>query len=304
MKKLLLLLLFIPCVVYGQAKVGTAGAQFLEIGPSARGQAMGNMYMSVTNDVFAVYYNPGAVAANKGKELALSYIKYPADINYNFFAFTMPAYRIGGKIGFSGTALYMDQMPVRTPAHPEGTGQTFTAADYSFGLTYSRMLTDRFSVGVTAKYIGEYLADEKALGWAADIGTIYFTGFHNMRLGIAVTNFGPDMKFIDRPYPLPMNFRFSISSDIISDATNLLTVGFYGSHPADNLEKFSLGTEYWFNRMLAVRGSWEIQHDSERFSAGAGLNIPLGNFFAKADYSYTDMKYLTDIHRFTIGLQF
>jgi len=47
-------------VVFSQAKVGTTGAQFLELGVSSRAMAMGEAYTAVVDDISAVYYNPAA----------------------------------------------------------------------------------------------------------------------------------------------------------------------------------------------------------------------------------------------------
>jgi len=301
---ILLAILIFPVFAMGQAKVGTSGAQFLEINPTARATAMGDVYLSVANDAEALYLNPAGISAFPARSVIFSHIRYPADIQLNFLGVTYPTSFLGGVVGFSAVSLSMDDMPVRTPAHPEGTGQTFTASDYSAALTYSRRLTDRFSVALTGKFISEYYADESAFGWAFDIGTLYLTGFKNMRIGMCISNFGPDMKFIEQTYPLPMNFKFSISSDILSSTRHKLTLGFYGSHPNDNVEKFALGGEYWFQNLAALRGSYKIQHDSEVFNLGGGVRVPIGQVNLRLDYAFSKMKNLADLHRFTISAEF
>ena len=111
----------------------------------------------------------------------------------------------------SVTYLTTDQMDETTPKHPNGTGRTFSAGDVAVGLTYSQMLTDKFSVGGTVKYINETLADKSASGWAADVGTYYNTGWRSVRIAMLTSNFGPDMNFVDGPFPMPMNFTFGMA---------------------------------------------------------------------------------------------
>ena len=61
---LFLVLLLLPGVLYGQAKVATAGAQFLEIGVSARAVGMGEAFIAVADDATAIYQTTwGAQAA-------------------------------------------------------------------------------------------------------------------------------------------------------------------------------------------------------------------------------------------------
>ena len=53
-----LLFLISPSKVLGQAKVGTTGAQFLELGVSARAMGMAEAFTAVSDDISSVYYNP------------------------------------------------------------------------------------------------------------------------------------------------------------------------------------------------------------------------------------------------------
>ncbi|MBD3217903.1 MAG: hypothetical protein GF310_06450, partial [candidate division Zixibacteria bacterium] len=81
---IILTLLLLPGVLHGQAKVATAGAQFLEIGVSARAVAMGGSFTSIADDASAVYYNPAGMTQIFEKEFMFSHIDYVADMNYEF----------------------------------------------------------------------------------------------------------------------------------------------------------------------------------------------------------------------------
>ena len=84
-------------------------------------------------------------------------------------------------------------MDVTTVEHPEGTGETFSCTDMVAGLTFSRMLTDRFSAGLTVKYVREQWDDVSAGGIAVDMGTLYDTGFKTLRIGMAIQHFGGEL---------------------------------------------------------------------------------------------------------------
>ncbi|MCP4704137.1 MAG: PorV/PorQ family protein, partial [candidate division Zixibacteria bacterium] len=180
--------------------------------------------------------------------------------------------------------------------------------DFAFSISYGRFLTDKFSLGITAKFIHEGLQLESTSGWAADVGTCYNSGYKNFKIGMAITNFGPDFKYdIDnaKPFPLPMNFKFGASIDIISTDSHLLILGADGYHPADNLEKYNFGAEYWFLDKFSLRVGERFNYDSDGFTAGAGLRLPVGEDIELAvDYAYQDFGYLTQVHRFSLGLGF
>lgn len=315
MRKILLLLplaivLLIPNMSFGQAKVGTAGAQFLEIGVSARAMGMGEAFLGVADDASVLYYNPAALSLLGQKEIILTHIDYPADINYEFAGLAIPTPSFAGTFGISFYMLGMDDMPV-TGYNSRTGGQTFTAKDYALGISYGAGLTDRFSLGVTLKYIAQYIEKESAMGWAADIGTYYDTGFRNFKICMALANFGPDMKFIEEPYPLPIDFRFGTSIDVVNTASSQLTFAAQGSHPNDNLEKYNFGLEYWYNSMFAIRAGKKFNYDyydeSDTFGGmtfGAGAKFMLSDYQLALDYAYQDLGWLDSVNRFSLGLKF
>ena len=314
MKRLLLvgvILLFLPTLVYGQAKVGTAGAQFLEIGVSARAVGMGEAFLAISDDASALYYNPAGLVQLNQLELIAAYIDYPAGINYGFFGLAYPSNNLGGVWGVSFSALSTGDIPWTTYYDPMGdmaseysSNQTFVASEYALGLSYGASLTDRFSVGLTFKFINESYESETATGWAMDVGTLYDTGFRGFKIAMVISNFGPDLRFIEMDYPLPMNFKFGGSMDIINNGSHKATFGLEGSHPSDNLEKFNGGLEYCYNKLLTLRVGNHFEHDAGGFSAGAGLNIKMSQFKLGFDYAYHDFGYLSEIHRFSVNMKF
>lgn len=311
--------------VWGQAKVGTAGLQFLDIGVSARAVAMGGAFAAVANDVFAVYYNAAGLAALGQKQAAFSHIDYPAGIHYEFAALCFPVRKLGGVLGFSVYDFQSGAIPITTYNFPNGTGEITHAQDLALGVTFSRYLTDHFSFGFTGKFIVEDLADREASGWAADIGTLYDTGFRNFRIAMRISNFGPNFAFGKREegfkdFPLPTDFHFGVAIDLVESPTHRAILAFEGSHPPDNLEKFNGGLEYWYSEKLALRLGVRGRDDTDArgtlasgaikysnglgLAAGAGFRLPVHRFKLSADYAYQDAHDLGAFHRLSVGLSF
>jgi len=300
----LLLLMLIPGIIYGQAKVGTAGAQFLEIGISARAVGMGDAFVAVSDDATAMYYNPAGLTQLYDREVVVAAIDYPADIQYGFAGIAYPLYRFGGVLGIGMYALDAGDMQETTYEYSEGTGRTFGAASYALAMSYGRNLTDRFSVGLTLKFIDEHYEDERSSGWAADVGTSYNTGFRNFKISMVITNFGPDMTFISESYPLPINFRFGGAIDIVEGEHHRGTFSLEAQHPSDNLEKYNAGFEYSLDSHYFLRVGQRFQYDEGSFSAGGGIHVPFESMELQLDYAYQDYGLLTQAHRFTLGLKF
>ncbi len=302
-----LTVLLCPVQLHAQAKVGTTGAQFLELGVSARAMGMAEAFVAVADDISAAYYNPAGLTYLYGREAAFTYIKMPADINYGFAALGLPLESIGGVLGIGVYALSSGDIIERTyfSGEEKGTGRVFAWNDFSLAVSYSRYLTDRFSVGITVKYVGEFVHDYSANGWAADVGTLYNTGFRGFKIGMVITNFGPDMKFIKNAYPLPINFRFGGAINVIEGVDHLVTFATEGSHPSDNLEKYNSGLEYVFKERFILRAGGRFNYDVDGFTLGGGLRLPFGEEGELGfDYAFQDFGVLTEVHRFTMIIAF
>lgn len=301
---LLLVLLLLPVMLLGQAKVGTAGAQFLKLGVSARAIGMGEAFVAVSNDATAMYYNPAGLTQLYNREAVFTHVAYPASINYEFAGVAMPLYRLGGVVGVGVYMLNAGDINETTYEYPLGSGRTFGAREYAIGLSYGRNLTDRFSVGLTLKLIDEMYEDERSTGWAADVGTSYDTGFRDFKISMVITNFGPDMTFIRESYPLPINFRFGGAINVLEMEHHQGVFALEAAHPSDNLEKYNAGFEYRYNERYFLRLGKKFNYDEASLSFGGGVWLPYNKMQLRIDYGYQDMGRLDQAHRFTLGLTF
>ena len=141
-------------------KRGTAAAEFLSIPVGARATAMGNAFSATVDDATAMYWNPAGMTALPHATFAVEYAQWLVNIDFNYAAVVVP---MGfGTVGLAVTALNTPNMEVTTVAEQNGTGETFDASSYALALSYARALTDRFSIGGTAKFITERIWQELA----------------------------------------------------------------------------------------------------------------------------------------------
>jgi len=325
------ILTLLPLLAFGQAKVGTTGLNFLKIGVGSRAVGMGEAYTAVANDASALFYNPGGMIQLTKPEAVMTLIQWPAEIKLAYFGAALPTPSLNGVVGVQVTSLFTDEMIETTPERPYGTGRTFTASDLAVGVSYSQRLTDKFSVGGTVKYLNSSLADQQANGWSADVGTFYTTGWKRISIGMVIQNFGADMKYVDSPFPLPIQFKFGASSTVWeTDQYSLLVAGEF-VHPNDNLEVYHFGADFTAMHMFSIRigkqfngwkrATWDdYQTDRQKdpyvefpvidennklsldgASIGLGVKIPQAGI--TVDYAFAGIGTLGAAHRFTIGYQ-
>jgi len=336
-RKYILLILLLPgALILAQevTKTGTTAASFLNIDVGARGVAMGSAFVSAAEDVTGLYWNPSGIARMKQGEAIFSHTRWIADIAFNYAAIAVPLGGIGA-LGASATFLTMDEMERTTVLLPEGTGETFTAGSYAFGLHYAKNLTDRFSIGFGVKYVNEKIYNSMSQGVAFDVGTLFDTQFNGVKLGMSITNYGTKMRLAGQDmllqtdidplragnnntinanlqtdaYDLPLMFRVGLSVDVlkgIGDSNLLLCVD--ALHPNDDVEMLNVGAEYMFHRMICLRAGYKslFAEDSEEgLSLGGGFQYRIrGAATLFFDYAYHDFGVLNSIQKFSLRLGF
>jgi hypothetical protein len=335
--KILVVFLLLQNMTFSQevTKTGTTAAKFLSIGIGPRANAMGSAFTSIANDASAMYWNPAGIALLDRYEGIFTYTKLFADINLNYFGVALPIYELGS-VGLSVTAVNLiDEMAVTSEYFPEGTGETFSAGSYAFGLTYAKQITEAFLVGATVKYIREDIANSSASGVSFDVGTIFTTPFWEVRFSSSITNYGTklqmtgddllirydadpnsggnnetnDAYYSTDEFELPLRLQVGISKDFIFMDDQRLTIATDALFPNDNNQSLNVGGELALLKdLIAFRAGYKslfLDDSQEGLTLGAGINYDnLEYFGVSIDYAFQEFKYLGDTHSFGVRLRF
>jgi len=291
-------------------KVGTLDGQFLKIAVGARACAMGSAFVAVADDASSLFWNAaGAARIDPDKsQLTLNHANWPADLSFDQAAYVFHFRKIPGAFGVQVRSLSMQPMVETTAYQPDptvGTGRTFDAGMLAAGVTYARSFTDKFSAGLTFNFINEGLAEFSQQTYAFDVGTLYDVGTLGMKIGMAISNIGSQIKFIDREARIPAMFRVGTSVTLMQAADQKLLGSFEFSHPPDNSERLNVGAEYSFHKYVFLRGGYNVNYDAEGIAGGAGFHFPVSVAgMGDLDYAYTDMKDLGGTHRFSLTFTF
>ncbi len=315
------------------AKVGTTAGQFLKIGAGARSIGMGGAYAGLSNDIYAIYYNPAGLANEDGNsQVTFNHANWLADISYDFAAASINIPDLG--VLFADlTSLSVPQDKVRTFDYPDGNGEYWDASSIAIGVGFARKLTDRFSFGFQAKYIREAIWNESASGFAVDVGTYYITPFNDLVIGASISNFGSKMQMSGRDllfntdpnnnvnsgpnnilsqyntdsYDLPLTFRIGLSMNLIKSRYIRLTGAVDANHPNDNTEYLNSGLEFAYNEMFFVRAGYKslfMRNSEEGLTLGGGVNYKINNqFVVMFNYGWATYGRLESVQFIDIGLQ-
>ncbi|MCB2211659.1 PorV/PorQ family protein [bacterium] len=315
------------------SKVGTTAATFLEVGIGARATSMGGAFVAVANDASAIYWNPAGMARLPYSETMFVHAEWLADISFDNVSGVIP---VGNNMALGAfvTTVSMDEMAVRTVDLPDGTGEFFDAGDMAFGASFAAMLTDKLSIGVTGKYVRQYIWHMDASAVALDMGLLFDTPFDKLKLGMSISNWGSDMQMTGRDtriyydtdpnnpgnndkiqgnletetWSLPLTFRAGLSYPWDIGTEYKLIAAIDAVHPNNNYEYVNLGAELNMRNWAYLRGGYKtlFLDDSEQgMTLGAGLRYRMhSNVAFIADITYADFGRLENVFRYSLGVQF
>jgi len=323
-------------------RVGTRGANFLEIGVGARAEAMAGAYTGLADGVTALYWNPAGISELAGPAVSLSITKLYGDagIKHTFFGGVLPV-GTSGAFGLSITQLTSGDLERTTVAFPEGGdpafGNTFSYTATAAGLYYGRRLTDRLAVGIGVKAVSEGIDDAQAHYFGVDVGTKFRTGLYGTHIAAALVNLGssgnfkgPVLSGFNGGVPfdqgttaeqMPTMFRFSIRSDVLGPSDALIAANprqhvefvMEMSDAIDTDVQLALAAQYSYRDMVFLRAGKRFVNEKDTgyrsgsfgMSYGGGVWLPVGGGRRFAfDYAYTNMADLKNVQVFSLELGF
>ena len=249
------LLLCIPNVVWAQDEADdsqetiqtftpiTTGVSFLGVAPDARGGGLGDVGAATAPDADAQYWNPAKYAFISAEGGAtVSYVpwlrKLVSDID---LVSASGYYKIKDVQTVAASFRFFSLGNVLIQKEPGDNGQNIKPYDLAVDVSYSRMLTKNFSMGVALRFIwsdltGGYSADGEYVepGWsiAADISGYYGQkvdfdwGKGYGAFGFNISNIGKKVEYGDYRSAafLPTNLRLGGSFTMPIDMYNHISL--------------------------------------------------------------------------------
>lgn len=316
----------------GRDRAGSSAAPHLLIPVGARGIAMAGSGTATSRGIDAIFWNPAGMAKSAyNSDLIFSHMDYFGGMNLEYVAVST---NLGGfgSLGFSVKSLEIGDIIVTTETSPDGTGEIINPNFLTVGLHYSKILSDRVSVGITSKLINESFLNVGATGIGFDVGVQYngLAEFENLSIGIVLKDFGPPMTYggsgllkvirVDgifrdvrieaQPAELPTTLEIGTSySYTLGEASALNISGVFQSNNFAD-DEFRIGAEWSMNDFIYLRGGLPIVSEDKDNpyifgpSFGAGISMGTGKVDLIIDYAFRNVEFLEANHIFSIHLGF
>ena len=285
-------------------KVGSSAFKFLNIQTDAHGAALGGLAAQASG-ANALFWNPAGIAGSEGIGVSAGMTQWLVETTVMNAGVVMPM--MGGTVGLSLVSVdYGDIMKSGWAGTTEFVFEPnqgkFQATDVAMQASFGRSLSDKFSLGATAKIISQNIDDVSISGLAFDIGTQFNTGYRGISMGAVVSNFGPD---VDSQAPddvsyeefpgmsLPMTFSFGV----VGEAIPGLNAGLNVLKQADMAQEFIFNGEYSVAGLASIRFSYNISNPQQPMSTGVGLGVA----GVTANVAISISEHFDPVMRFGIG---
>jgi hypothetical protein len=261
--------------------LGASVYDFLNVGFSARPNAMGGTFSAVSNDVNALQSNPAGLHGIGKGMLSTGIVLYVADIKFGHIQYGFSS----GKNSFGVGINYINYGSIERRGENNEQLGTFSPMDFVFQTGYSRPISEELSAGLEIKGIYEKIDSFASYGMAADIGMQYLMKERHLTLGLVLKNGGTVFKPHDEikgSLPLSLTGGFSFHPLPIVNFNLDITRIF-----ADSRTVAKFGAEWWAVSLLILRAGYS--NGGSDLKTGYGSDM-LAGFSAGFGISWQRMK--------------
>lgn len=297
---------------------GSRGVLFvIPINPVTNG--MGRTQSGQKGDPLMLFTNPAVLSGPRGWNAALSRSDWIADIS---------RYGAGLAFGISekqtlGISLAVLHYGKFTAYNPEDSSHPWEVryGNREIGIGYAYRPVSWLSLGtrlwssqdvqngeLPVQYNLDILPVNSDYYLYTDVGMLFEPKRLPLEFGAVIRS----MSLYSGPGPL-FNYREEVDLGLAVDVFSLvaeqfnpewlqLMVAYDWIKPQERDSRQNLGLEALVANRLFLRTGRRFGYELQKYSAGLGLNIPVGPVRLRADYAYLDMDMFDDIHLFSVGI--
>ena len=222
----------------------TTAVPFLLIAPDSRAGAMGDAGVASSPDANSMHWNVAKLAfVEKEMGVSMSYSPWlrqlVPDISLSYLAFYK---KLGDKNAIGGSLRYFSLGDIKFTDEQGNAIGDFNPNEFAVDLGYSQKLSDRFSLGLAARYIYSNLTGGiDVSGTNTNAGTSFavdVAGFYTnddaeifgqdaiFNVGMNISNVGAKISYTDDAIKdfIPINMRLGQSLTFVLDDYNTFTV--------------------------------------------------------------------------------
>ena len=299
MRKVIIAAILLLSVLTTKAQESQTAYNFLRLPVSAHVAALGGDNTTlIEDDPTLIFHNPALINNVTDRTMNLNLMTYMKGATTASASYMQAA---GERGTWGAIGQYMGYGSMKeTTASGQQTGE-FSAKDIAVGGSFAYALSERFTGGITAKFIASYIGQYNSLAAGVDLGLNYYNAETDLSLSAVARNLGGQLSAYEDDFErMPLDLQVGITKRLLRSPLRLSAslvrlndweYGF-GKHiviGADLLlsQQFYIAAGY--NALRAAE--MKIQEGDGSSAHGAGLSIGAGLQLQKLKLNVAYAKY-------------
>lgn len=281
-------LLVVISVLFSIARMQAQESQevysFLRLPVSAHVAALGGDNITLTDDdATLIFHNPALISGVSDKSINLNFMTYMEGSKTASASFVR-AYKERATWGVA--AQYMDYGTMKqTTADNVETGE-FSARDIALAGTFTYLLSDRISGGVTGRFITSHIASYSSAAVAIDLGVNYQDSERGWSLSAVAKNLGGQIQAYEDDFErIPLDLQLGVAKRLIGSPLRLsATLSRLNNWDQGFIKHVAVGADLLLGENIYVAAGYNFRRASEmkitdsegESNHGAGLSLGAG----------------------------
>ena len=284
MKKVVFALFGIFFTLMMKAQESQEVFTFLRLPVSAHVAALGGDNVTIDDDdPTLIFHNPALICNTADKSINLNFMTYMEGAKTASASF-VKAWGERATWGVSAQYMNYGNMKEMTPDNIE-LGD-FSAKDIAVAGTFAYLLSNRWSGGVTLRFVSSSIAGYNSIGIASDLGLNYFDEERGWSISAVAKNLGGQVKAYQDEYEkIPLDLLIGVSKRL-----NAAPIRFSATFSRLNrwdtsfIQHVALGVDVFIGENIYIAGGYNFRRRDEMkvsdgdgsSSHGAGLSVGAG----------------------------
>ena len=282
MKKGVFIVIFVLTAIILRAQESQEAYSFLRLPVSAHVAALGGDNITINDDdPTLIFHNPALIAGVTDKSLNLNYMTYMEGCKTASASF-VKAYKERATWGVS--AQYMDYGKMKQTTVENIDQGEFSAKDIALAGTFTYLLGNKVSGGITARFISSTIGSYSSAAVAIDLGINYLNEETGLSLSAVAKNLGGQVKaYNDEFERIPLDLQIGITKRLIGSPLRLsATLTRLNNWDQGLIQHLAiggdllLGTQFYVSAGYNFRRSSEMKINDSEGDSNHGAGVSLG----------------------------
>ena len=220
MKRAVFAIVMLLSVLDIRAQESQTVYNFLRLPVSAHVAALGGDNITLAeDDATLIFHNPALINNVTDRTVNLNMMTYMEGATTGSASFVRA---IGERGTWGVTGQFMSYGTMKeTTAMGEQTGE-FSAKDIAVGGSFAYALSERFTGGITAKFVASYVGQYNSIGAAVDLGLNYYHSESELSVSAVARNLGGQLSAYEDDFErMPLDLQVGVTKRLLRSPLRL-----------------------------------------------------------------------------------